>query len=200
VANHLPAGARAAVKGADSVTECVLPRIAAGDPAAVPDCIARYGGLVWSLARRFLGNATDAEDAVQDVFIELWKNAARYDPARSSEPTYITMIARRRLIDRKRRAGRAPAVQALPDDPLGAPAGSPGADRIEIADEAAKAAAALGELRADERRVIQMAVLQGMTHEEIAAATGLPVGTVKTHIRRGLIRVRERLGAGGGDK
>ncbi len=182
------------------MTESVLPRIASGDPAAVPDCIARYGGLVWSLARRFLGNPADAEDAVQDVFIELWKNAARYDPARSSEPTYITMIARRRLIDRKRRAGRSPAALALPEEPVGGPSESSGRDRIEIEDEAKKAVAVLGELRADERRVIQMAVYQGLTHEEIATATGLPVGTVKTHIRRGLIRVRERLGAGGGDK
>lgn len=173
----------------------VLPRIAAGDPAAVPDCITRYGGLVWSLALRFLGNAADAEDAVQDVFIELWKNAGRYDPSRASEPTYITMIARRRLIDRKRRAGRAPVAQVLPDD-TAADGGS--RDRLEIADEAAKAAALLSELREDERRVIQMAVYQGLTHEEIAAATQLPVGTVKTHIRRGLIRVRERLAAGGG--
>ena len=179
------------------MTDSVLPRIAAGDPAAVPDCISRYGGLVWSLARRFLGNPTDAEDAVQDVFIELWKNAARYDPARSSEPTYITMIARRRLIDRKRRAGRTPVSQTLSDEPVGA---APRSDRVEIEDEAAKAKAVLGELRDEERRVIQMAVYQGLTHEEIATATGLPVGTVKTHIRRGLIRVRERLGAGGGDK
>ncbi len=180
------------------VTDCVLPRIAAGDPAAVPDCIARYGGLVWSLARRFLGNPADAEDAVQDVFIDLWKNAARFDPARASEPTYVTMIARRRLIDRKRRAGRAPAAQSLGDEPAGAPRS--GSDRVDVEDEAAKAAAVLNELRDDERRVIQMAVYQGLTHEEIAAATGLPVGTVKTHIRRGLIRVRERLDAAGGAK
>lgn len=179
------------------MSDSVLARIAAGDPAAVPDCIARYGGLVWSLARRFLGNPADAEDAVQDVFIELWKNAARYDSARSSEPTYITMIARRRLIDRKRRAGRTPAAQALPDEPVGA---APKHDRIEIEDEAAQAAAVLNELRVDERRVIVMAVYDGLTHEEIATATGLPVGTVKTHIRRGLIRVRERLGAGEGGK
>jgi RNA polymerase sigma factor (sigma-70 family) len=178
-----------------TATDCVLPRIAAGDPAAVSDCITRYGGLVWSLARRFLGNPADAEDAVQDVFIELWKNAARFDPARSSEPTYVTMIARRRLIDRKRRAGRVPPAQPLADEPPGA---APSGDRVEIEDEAAKAAAVLGELREDERRVILMAVYQGLTHEEIAAATGLPVGTVKTHIRRGLIRVRERLTAGGG--
>ncbi len=176
------------------MTDCVLPRIAAGDPTAVANCIARYGGLVWSLALRFLGNPTDAEDAVQDVFIELWKNAARYDATRSSESTYITMIARRRLIDRKRRAGRVPPSQSLTDDPVG-----PGVTaRIDIEDEAAKAAAVLAELREDERRVIKMAVYQGLTHEEIAAATNLPVGTVKTHIRRGLIRVRERLAAGGG--
>lgn len=171
------------------MTDCVLPRIAAGDPVAVTDCIARYGGLVWSLARRFLGNPTDAEDAVQDVFVELWKNAARFDPARSSEPTYVTMIARRRLIDRKRRAARAPAPQVLAEEPSGPTATA----RVEIEDEAAKAAAALAELREDERRVIQMAVYDGKTHEEIAAETGLPVGTVKTHIRRGLIRVRQRL-------
>ena len=81
---HLAVGAGRTFEGPEpvAVTECVLPRIAAGDPAAVPDCITRYGGLVWSLARRFLGNAADAEDAVQDVFIELWKNAARFDPAR----------------------------------------------------------------------------------------------------------------------
>jgi RNA polymerase sigma-70 factor (ECF subfamily) len=180
------------------VTDCVLPRIAAGDPAAVPDCIARYGGLVWALARRFLGNPADAEDAVQDVFIELWKNAARYDPTRASEPTYITMIARRRLIDRKRRDGRAPIAQPLADEFAGGPRS--GGDRVEIEDEATKAAAVLNELRDDERRVIQMAVYQGLTHEEIAAETGLPVGTVKTHIRRGLIRVRERLNARGGAK
>ena len=176
------------------MTDCVLPRIAAGDPAAVPDCIARYGGLVWALARRFLGNPTDAEDAVQDVFIELWKNASRYDPDRSSEPTYVTMIARRRLIDRKRRAGRAPAAQSLTDEP----AGTAPPVRVEIEDDAAKAAAVLAELRPDERRVIRMAVYDGCTHEEIAAATGLPVGTVKTHIRRGLLRVRERLTRKGG--
>ena len=180
-----------------TLTDCVLPRIAAGDPAAVPDCITRYGGLVWALARRFLGNAADAEDAVQDVFIELWKNAARYDPSRASEPTYVTMIARRRLIDRKRKAGRIPAPQPLPEEPPGVPSRT---DRVEIEDDAARAAAVLDELREDERRVIQMAVYQGLTHEEIAAATGLPVGTVKTHIRRGLIRVRERLSSGGGVK
>ena len=173
-----------------TATDCLLPLIASGDPAAVQVCIARYGGLVWGLARRFLGNTADAEDAVQDVFIELWKNAARFDPQRASEPTYVTMIARRRLIDRKRRSARVPAAQPLAEEPRAVER----TERFEVEDEAARATAALNELRDEERWVIQLAVYNGLTHEEIAAATGLPVGTVKTHIRRGLMRVRERLG------
>lgn len=173
-------------------SDSLLPRIATGDAAAVRECIARYGPLVWSLARRFLGNPADAEDAVQDVFVELWRNAAKYDPAKSAEPTFITMVTRRRLIDRKRRTARTPTPAPLD---LDLPSRSDeGSRRAELRDEAAKAAAALGELRDEQRRVIAMAVYRGMTHEEIAAATGLPLGTVKTHIRRGLLRVREILG------
>ena len=76
----------------------ILERIAAGDPAAVDDCLRSYGGLVWSLARRFSPNHAEAEDAVQEIFIDVWRSAARFDRQRASENTYITMIARRRLI------------------------------------------------------------------------------------------------------
>jgi RNA polymerase sigma-70 factor (ECF subfamily) len=175
-------------------TDNLLPRIAHGDPAAVPECIARYGGLVWSLARRFLGNPADAEDAVQDVFVELWKNAAKFDPTLSAEPTFITMITRRRLIDHKRRAARRPVAAPLADEVVGQ---SDAGERLaDVNDEAARAAMALGELREDEQLVIRLAIYDGLTHEEIAKATRLPLGTVKTHIRRGLIRIREMLGGG----
>lgn len=175
-------------------SDCLLPRIANGDSAAVRECIARYGGLVWSLARRFLANPADAEDAVQDVFVDLWRNAAKFDPAKSAEPTFVTMLTRRRLIDRKRRIARVPVPAPLEADPPGRAAGGEGS--AEVSDEAARAAEALRGLRDEQRRVIGMAVYQGLTHEEIAATTGLPVGTVKTHIRRGLLRVRELLGVG----
>lgn len=173
-------------------SDSLLSRIATGDAAAVRECIARYGPLVWSLARRFLGNPADAEDAVQDVFVELWRNAGKFDPTRSAEPTFVTMVTRRRLIDRKRRSARTPTPAPLDADLPGR--SDEGGRRAEVEDEAAKAAVALGELRDDQRRVIGMAIYQGMTHEEIAAATGLPLGTVKTHIRRGLLRIRELLG------
>ena len=85
------------------MAETILQRIAAGDAAAVDDCLRQYGGLVWSLARRFSHDHAESEDAVQEVFLDVWKSAARFDEAMGSEATFITMIARRRLIDRRRK-------------------------------------------------------------------------------------------------
>jgi RNA polymerase sigma-70 factor (ECF subfamily) len=168
----------------------LLPRVAAGDPAAVRDCLARYGGLVWGLARRL---APDPEDAVQDVFIELWRAAGRFDPAVAAESTFVAMIARRRLIDRRRKLGRRPKSEGLPAD---VPARS-GPCPVELADDAAAAARALAELRPEQQEAIRLAVCGGLTHEEVAERTGQPLGTVKSHVRRGLRRVRDLLTAGG---
>src|SRR5678816_3425476 len=84
----------------------LLGRVAAGVPGAVDECIARYGGLVWTLARRFSSNSADAEDATQEIFLDLWRSAARFDPIAASETTFVALIARRRLIDRRRRRQR----------------------------------------------------------------------------------------------
>jgi RNA polymerase sigma-70 factor (ECF subfamily) len=173
------------------VSESLLSRIAAGDSSAVTACLERYGGLVWSLARRFLGQSADTEDAVQDIFVDLWRNAPRFDSRLASEATFVTLLARRRLIDRRRRNLRRPEPGPLPET---IPARSDeGTARIETRDEAAHAATALDSLREEQRRVLQLAIYHGLTHEEIARTTGLPLGTVKTHARRGLIRVRELL-------
>ena len=155
------------------------------------ECIARYSGLVWSLARRFSANDADAEDAVQEIFVNLWRSAGRFDPAVASEPTFISMIARRRLIDRNRSRGRRPAPEPLADD--GGAAAAPASDRLETADDAARAAKALQALSPEQQRVLRLSVYQGYSHEQISQATGLPLGTVKTPIRRGLIRIRDLL-------
>ncbi|HTK36951.1 MAG TPA: sigma-70 family RNA polymerase sigma factor, partial [Pyrinomonadaceae bacterium] len=84
------------------MAQAILQRIAAGDRTAVQDCLDTYGGLVWSIARKMLRSNEDTEDAVQEIFVDIWKNAERYDDAQSSETTFIAMIARRRLIDRIR--------------------------------------------------------------------------------------------------
>jgi RNA polymerase sigma-70 factor (ECF subfamily) len=170
------------------VPSTLLQRVAAGDPDAVRECITRYSGLVWTLARRFCGPGSEAEDAAQEIFISLWRSAATYDPAVASEPTFVSMIARRRLIDRARARQRRPEPA-----PLVETAAAPRLEPIETSDESARAAAALLSLSADQQRVIRLAVHQGLSHEEIAAATGMPLGTVKTNIRRGLMRVREML-------
>ncbi len=173
----------------------VLERIAAGDDAAVQECVDRFGGLVWSLARRTLSDAADAEDAVQEVFIEVWKHAGRYDPGAGSEATFVATIARRRLIDRLRKRGRRPDVAPIEEaERLPSPEE---VDRVEARDEAARVVAAMGELKPDAQRAIRLALEHGLTHQEIAERTGMPLGTVKTHIRRGLIHLRESLGVTG---
>lgn len=170
-----------------------LQRVAAGDSDAVEEVLDLYGGLVWSLARRLAGTPNEAEDAVQEIFIDIWKSAARFDPSVASEATFVAMIARRRLIDRRRRQGRHPDPDPLPERL--AAEGRTGPEEVEIADEAARAAEALTKIRPEQRRVLELAIYQGMTHDQISRKIGLPLGTVKTHARRGLIRVRELLEA-----
>lgn len=171
--------------------EALLPRVARGDKAAVRACIARYGGLVWSLARRFLRDPREAEDAVQEVFVDLWRSADRFDPEVSSEVVFVSMITRRRLIDRRRRTQR-----RLDTEPM--PASEPEGHELhpERSAEAKNAARALEQLRPEQRQVLLMSACEGLSHDEIAKLTGMPLGTVKAHARRGLIKVRELLQGG----
>ncbi|MEZ5305976.1 MAG: sigma-70 family RNA polymerase sigma factor [Pyrinomonadaceae bacterium] len=172
----------------------VLGRIANGDREAMSDCIRLYGGLVWSLARRMLRDAADAEDIVQEIFLELWKNAERFDPATASETTFVAMIARRRIIDRMRSVSRRPYSESL-DDLLIEPS-KDGAREIETRLEANRAAVALESLRKEQKDILKLSILGGMSHSEIADALGIPLGTVKTHARRGLLEMRRFLDDG----
>lgn len=182
--------------GTRSVSPSVLERIAGGDPAAVDECLSRYGALVWSLARRYVRQHADAEDAVQDVFIEVWRNADRFDAAIASEATFITTIARRRLIDRHRKQLRRIATQTLVEEPVAqAPAH---ARRFEQEEDAEQARVFIGRLRIEERRVLELGLLEGLTQSQIAEAADMPLGTVKTHTRRGLKRLRAMLASGAG--
>lgn len=176
------------------MTGSILRRIAEGDRAAVQEAIDSYGGLIWSLTRRLCPNRADAEDAVQEIFIDLWKSAGRFDERQSSETTFVAMIARRRLIDRLRRAGRAPQTEEISAELAELVDGKRHDRQIEVNSEAALAAQALGKLRPEQQRVLKLAIYQGLSHQEIASATGMPLGTVKTHARRGLLHIREALG------
>lgn len=171
----------------------LLQRAARGDQDAVPACLAEYGSLVWALARRHASDPADAEDAAQDIFIDLWRHAGRFDPTVAAESTFVAMIARRRLMDRSRKRGRSISANALPED--GGPVNPPAADMVAIADEVAVVRERMAEISPEQRTVLEMAIDGDMPQAEIAASLGMPLGTVKAHARRGLLRLRELLTA-----
>ena len=177
------------------MSQTILHRIANGDGAAVQECLNKYGGLVWSIARKMLRNTDEAEDAVQEIFVDIWKNAGRFDETRSSETTFIAMIARRRLIDKIRYSARRVTADSL-DDILLEPFTRADKD-MQTGMEAEQAAEAMRNLRPEQQQVLRLSIIQGMSHKEISEATGMPLGTVKTHARRGLMQVRDHLGLGG---
>jgi RNA polymerase sigma factor (sigma-70 family) len=174
------------------VAEAILKRIAEGDALAVQECLKMYGGLVWSLARRMLRNSDEAEDAVQEIFVEIWRNADRFDETKASETTFIAMLTRRRLIDRIRFSQRRLSPDSL-DDVLLEPFTRTDKS-METCVEAEEAAEAMRNLRPEQQQVLRLSIVEGMSHKEIAEATGMPLGTVKTHARRGLLQVRELMG------
>ena len=171
--------------------ETLLERIANGDSAAVSEFVARYGGLVWSIARRFTRTESDAEDAVQEIFLDMWKSAKSYRREIAAEKTFVTMIARRRLIDRIRKKTLQTDGSIEVDTLVGFREDV--SAKAELTEEAAIAASFLDELPAEQSRSIRLAVYDGLSHSQIAELTGISLGTVKTQIRRGILKLRERL-------
>jgi len=180
--------------GTQAMPQTLLERVAAGDVAAVQQCIDCYGGLIWSLARRLVPHQADAEDAVQEVFIAVWKSAERFDPSVAEETTFVAMIARRRLIDRQRRlARRIDSTRSIPIEDVDVASETSNHNGVDVRDEAARAADAVTQLRPEQQEALRLAVYDGWSHQRIADHLQMPLGTVKTHVRRGLIRVRELL-------
>ncbi len=178
----------------ETMEEPILERVARNEPGAVDEMMSRFGGLVWSLARRSCPTSAEAEDAVQEIFVEIWRTASRFDSSIAGEATFVAMITRRRLIDRTRRRSRRPESVALTES---SPAPEPNNDDLEIAEEAGVASEAFEKLRPEQQKVLRLAIHHGRSHEQIAATTGMPLGTVKTHARRGLIRLRQLLEGSG---
>jgi RNA polymerase sigma-70 factor, ECF subfamily len=166
----------------------LLPRIALGDELAARECVRRYAPLIASVARRFFGASTEIEDASQDIFLELWRCAGRFDPLAGSEPGFVVMIARRRLIDRSRNRKRQIVAVDIADFDIADK--SPSLDQQSDARAAAKV---ISGLKSEQRQAIFLSAVDGIAHEEIAERMKLPLGTVKSHIRRGLSLVRSAL-------
>ncbi len=177
------------------MTTTILERIASGDRSAVAECIDTYSGLVWSLSRRFLANEADAEEAVQEIFLELWTTADRYDRSVAAEATFISMIARRRLIDRRRKLDREPLSEPL--DEVEHSLSGDTQRVLEASAEVQRVVDVISTMKPAQQEVINMASWLGMSHGAISEQTGIPLGTVKSYMARGLTRIREALGEPG---
>jgi len=167
----------------------VLDRVAQGDTRAMRECVDRFGDLIWSIARLVMRTPGEAEDAVQEIFADVWRTAGRFDPEQGSEEVFVTMIARRRLIDRMRRAAHRDRVHSVSD--MDSRDWANAANGGEVCAEALAAGRAVMLLRPELQRVLKLGLLQGLTQAEIAHALRLPLDTVKTLMRSGLIQARE---------
>ena len=153
-------------------------------------CINRHGGIVWAIVRRYIKDHAEAEDLVQEVFTEIWKKAGNFNPAIASENTFVGLIARRRASAYLRRQGRPPD-----DEPLAAAGDLPQPDSepASVICDPETIKSSLSNLPDDTRQLFHLFFEDGFTHPEIAEKTGLPLGTVKTRLRRGLLTLRGQL-------
>jgi RNA polymerase sigma-70 factor (ECF subfamily) len=158
----------------------------AGDQSAVAQLYDRYSAVVYAVALRVLGDTGAAEDVLQEVFLQLWRNPAAFDAARGSLAPWLAVIARNRAIDFLRK--RKPETD-LEDVIISvAPDLARDADRARAAE---KVRGVIGTMPPPQRSALEMAYFEGMSHSEIASKTGEPLGTIKTRIRAGLITLRK---------
>lgn len=175
----------------------LIEKIRQGHQPALDLLYERYSSPVYSLVWKILQNSDEAEDVALDVFWQVWRQADRYDPSRGAPPAWIFTLARSRAIDRLRaRSRREDRTISIDDpnihfDPLDENASPDQVVSFRQSRDAVRAA--LGKLSAVQREAVELAFLKGLTHVEIAGRLGLPLGTVKTRIRQGLIRLRKHL-------
>lgn len=189
------AGGRTASGAADAAGDAaLLGRIAAGDDLALGEFYDRFVRRVYSLARRICGAGAAAEDVCQEVFLEVWRRADRFDPARGSAPTWLLTLTHHTAVDAVRREATVRRhTRAASDDDWELPAG-PGSDHAAVgAVVAGHVRDALAELAPAQRHVLALAYYGGYTQSEVAAALGVPLGTVKSRTFTAMAILRARL-------
>ncbi len=160
--------------------------IRSGDESAMGVLYDRYSGVVYSVALRVLGETGAAEDILQEIFMQLWRNPAAFDSQRGSAGPWLAVITRNRAIDvlRKRHPEDdiADVVVSVTPDMAGDAGRNQAMEKVR---------GALDSMSAEQRSALEMAYFEGLTHTEIAAKTGEPLGTIKTRIRSGLLALRK---------
>ena len=175
----------------------LLRRIAAQDREALAQFYDQNAGIIYSTALRMLGDTSEAEEVVQDVFVQIWTKAGSYN-AKLGKPFHWTLgIARNRSIDRLRSRQRRNKVFQETTEEIFTAAVAPEMDSPALlgTDEAATIQSAVKNLPPDQRQAVEMAFFRGLTHAEISETLNEPLGTVKARIRRGMLKLRETLQA-----
>lgn len=182
-----PEGAAANPDAEDSV---LLSRVQAGDEAAMAILFDRYSRLVYSVAVRVLRDEPAAEDVTQDVFMHVWRRPETFSRTRGALPAWLAVVARNRSIDRLRRRR---GTESIDDVTLSTNENiAEQAERASMMDKARTIIATLGP---EQRKALELAFFDGLTHSEIAEMTGEPLGTIKTRIRSALLSVRKAMQA-----
>jgi RNA polymerase sigma-70 factor (ECF subfamily) len=195
----LRAGLPSAREPADCVEDVVslMDRMVAGDEHALGEVFDRHAGRVYGLCLRVLREPADAEEVMQEIFLELWRRPERFDARRGSLRAYLSQLARSRAIDRLRQHRRRSEVMRMADAVLehvtvsAAPRTPDGA--ALFAEQRRDVRDALMALSEPQRSALVLSYFDGLTYREIAERSGEPVGTIKTRVRRALLRLREQL-------
>jgi RNA polymerase sigma-70 factor, ECF subfamily len=173
----------------------LVARVRSGDQDALAALYDESSPLVYGLTLRVLGNKADAEEVTLDVYKQIWRAAKDYDPSRASVQAWIVMLARTRAIDRQRQAATRMRVEQPMEDATRWRATQSGPEEQTAASEAARRLRlALAALAHEQREAIELAFYSGLSHSELSARLGAPLGTVKTRIRQGMLKLRRELG------
>lgn len=178
--------------------ESLLQRAGKGDQSAFGHLYDRFSGRLYGLVKRILEDEHDARDVLQEGFVYLWEKASSFDASKSKAFTWSVIIFRNKSIDRIRASRRRVKLHdAVAEELLPLQNTAERADQaVEASERAAIVRQALGKLPEDQRKSIEWAFLKGFTQHQVAELFGEPLGTVKTNIRRGLLRLRDLLKGG----
>lgn len=176
----------------DNLERCIA-RVATGDDGAFAELYDELSPTVYGVVRRVVRDPAQAEEVTQEAFVEVWRQAARFDASRAGVRTWAVTIAHRRAVDRVR-SEQAHRDRHVRMAAYAAPS-SPGPDDVIVErEDRNRALGAMGELSAPQREALELAFYDGLTHVQIAAHLGVALGTVKTRIRDGLLRLRSVIG------